>query len=89
MASAGYTLTLGRYRGNVQVVKSTAGAYTIDRPWGWTKSYNAGGVRGALDAGGDIRFTWRTKGSEGSPWGFADGSTFYLEAKQIYAHGEW
>jgi hypothetical protein len=57
LAQAGQTLVLGKYPGNVQYVRANPGTFTIDRPWGWSPMYNAGGVRGALEARGKILFT--------------------------------
>lgn len=60
LGAVGETLTLGKYPGNVQFVRANPGTYTVDRPWGWTPGYNAGAVRGHLDAGGPIRLTSET-----------------------------
>jgi RHS repeat-associated protein len=60
LGSAGQVLTLGKYPGNVQFVRANPWSYTVDRPWGWTPSYNAGAVRGHLDAGGAIHLTSET-----------------------------
>jgi hypothetical protein len=86
LGAAGYTLTLGKFPANVQSVETNLGTYTIDRPWGWTPTYNAGGVRGHLDAGGSIRFV--------APPGVVDPLTpgvftgvFRLEVIQIM--GRW
>ena len=78
MGEAGQTLVLGKFPGNVRFVNSTAGTYTLDRPWGWTKMYNAGAVRGHLEAGGNIRFTSQD---------FT--GTFGLEANQVLNNNLW
>jgi len=55
-ANEGRTLVLGKYPGNVEFVARTPGTVTVDVP-GWTPTYNAGMVRGNLDAGGKILTT--------------------------------
>lgn len=75
LARAGYQLSLGKYPGNVRYATSTPGAFTIDRPWGWTPMYNAGAVRGVLQAEGRIIFTSKVYTG-----------TFRLEALQVLRH---
>jgi hypothetical protein len=56
--SAGSELVLGKNPGNVEWVSQNPGTVTVNRSWGWSPMYNAGFVRGFLDAGGTaIRFT--------------------------------
>jgi hypothetical protein len=76
LSAAGFELSLGRYPSNVSYVKALPRSYTIDRPWGWTPNYNAGAVRGHLEAGGRVVFTSTTEGSQ----------TFRLEATQVLDH---
>ena len=76
LARAGYTGVFGKYPGNVQYVEAHPEAFTVDRPWGWTPMYNAGGVQGALQANGRFVFTSRT---------FT--GTFRLEAEQVFRAG--
>lgn len=72
-AEAGHELVLGKYPGNVQYVARTPGTVTLDvAPQQWTPMYNAGYVRGYLEAGGNIRFNSQQ---------FT--GTFEIEAKQI------
>jgi RHS repeat-associated protein len=71
-AEKGLELVLGKYPGNVQYVTRTPGTVTLDVPAGWTPTYNAGYVRGYLEAGGKLRFTSQT---------FT--GTFGLEARQV------
>nr|WP_256327749.1 RHS repeat-associated core domain-containing protein [Nitrosospira sp. Nl5] len=72
LGSAGKTLVLGRYPGNVQYVRNNFGTYTIDRPWGWTPGYNAGAVRGHMDSGAEVFLTSQDFGG-----------TFRLEMEQL------
>jgi RHS repeat-associated protein len=76
LARAGYTGVFGKYPGNVEYVEAHPDTFTIDRPWGWTPMYNAGGVQGALQANGRFVFTSRT---------FT--GTFRLEAEQVFRAG--
>jgi RHS repeat-associated protein len=78
LAKAGQTGVFGKYPGNVEYVDSHPGSFTADRPWGWTPMYNAGVVRGALEAGGSFKFTSET---------FT--GTFGLEAHQILNLPAW
>ena len=71
-AERGFELVLGKYPGNVRYVARTPGTVTLDVPVGWSPMYNAGYVRGYLEAGGNIRFTSQT---------FT--GTFGLEARQV------
>ena len=57
LGSAGQTLAIGKYPSNVQFVRANPWSYTIDRPWGWTPNYNAGAIRGHMEAVGAIRLT--------------------------------
>jgi RHS repeat-associated protein len=75
LAKAGYTGALGHFPSNVQYVDAAANAFTVDRPWGWTPMYNAGAVRGVLEAGGAVQLT--------SPLNVARPGTFGLELQQL------
>jgi hypothetical protein len=78
MGQAWYTAVYGKYPGNIRFVNSNAGTYSVDRPWGWTRTYNAGAVRGHLESGGNIRFTSQQ---------FT--GTFGLEADQVLGIHSW
>jgi RHS repeat-associated protein len=54
-AQGGHELVLGRFPSNVNYVAENPGTLTLDVPSGWTPNYNAGFIRGFLDAGGSIR----------------------------------
>ncbi len=53
-AEANQELVIGKFPDNVNYVRATAGTVTLDVPSGWTPTYNAGFIRGFMDAGGEI-----------------------------------
>lgn len=53
-AEANQELVVGRYPANVNYVARTPGTITLDVPSGWTPTYNAGFIRGFMEAGGEI-----------------------------------
>lgn len=72
-AQMGHELVLGKFPGNVEYAARTPGAVTLNVPaQKYSLMYNAGVVRGFLEAGGKIRFTSQT---------FT--GTFGLEARQV------
>jgi RHS repeat-associated protein len=74
-ARAGQTAALGHFPSNARYVDAAANAFMVDRPWGWTPMYNAGVIRGVLEAGGTVRLT--------SPLNVARPATFGLELQQL------
>ena len=82
----GKSLAIGRYPDNVNhVAANPATTYTIDVP-GWTPNWNAGVIRGHLEAGGSVVVTPRRTG--GFPEVEIEG-TFQKELEQIYRIPEW
>ena len=72
-----YTLALGQFPANQTYVEGHPGAYTIDRPWGWTLEYNIAAVQAHLDADGPVILLTPDNNA---------GSTYPIEVRQVMAH---